>query len=152
SGPAPPVCPQRSRLGGFMRIKLALVAILFCAILSPSGMAGPKSEVLEATAPLEVYDGYLFVVQGSIGQRHGLRFLLDTGQTLSSIDVRIAKQLDIATRQGSVYNIDRPLAVYWGELPELTFAGQTFTAARVLLSDLSYLRANGVPVDGVVGL
>jgi len=137
-----------------MRTSFLSTVILFSSFLAagPTGLARPKAEAVEVTAPLEIYEGYLLVVQGSVGPIHGLRFLLDTGQTLSSIDVRVAKQLDLATHPGTVYNIDRPLPVEWGELPEMTYAGQRFTGARVLLSDLAYLRANGVPVDGVVGL
>jgi hypothetical protein len=101
--------------------------------------------------PMNVVDGYLVVVQGSIGDHHGLKFLLDTGVTTSAIDHKLAERLSLPTRSGQMVNFDKTVQVQWCVLPELVYGPQHAANIKVAVEDLRYLRASGAAVDGVIG-
>lgn len=49
----------------------------------------------EPSIPFKLYRDYLIVVQGSLGGREALNFLIDTGVNPTVIDSRIAKKLGL---------------------------------------------------------
>ena len=100
---------------------------------------------------MNVVGGYLIVVQASIGDRHTLNFLLDTGATTSAIDRSLAERLNLPTRGSRMVSFDKTLQVQWCILPELVFGPERATNLKVVVQDLRYLRASGVAVDGVIG-
>ena len=103
-------------------------------------------------APLEIINGYQLVVEGRIGSLGGLRLLLDTGQTFSWIDRRIAKKLQLATQSTRVFNVDKTMRAESAEIHDLSYAGQSAPSMRVLVGDLRYARSGGAAIDGVIGL
>ena len=101
--------------------------------------------------PMNVMGGYLLVVQGSIGDRHGLKFLLDTGVTTSVIDRKLADRLGLATDSSQMVNFDKTVRVQWCILPEPVYGPERAINTKVVVADLRYLRMSGAPVDGVIG-
>jgi predicted aspartyl protease len=102
--------------------------------------------------PLEVYGGYLLVVEGNIGARHGLKFLLDTGATHTTLDRSLAQAIDAPTRKVKILNGDRVVAIDEITLPELSLGPIQARNLDVTVADLRYLQASGVSVDAIVGL
>ena len=100
---------------------------------------------------MNVVGGYLIVVKGSIGDRHTLNFLLDTGATTSAIDRKLAERLNLATRSSQMVNFDKTLQVQWCMLPELVYGPERASNIKVAVEDLRYLRTSGAAVDGVIG-
>jgi len=98
-----------------------------------------------------VIGGYLLVVEGSIGDRHGLKFLLDTGVTTSVIDRKLADRLGLATDSSQMVNFDKTVRVQWCILPEPVYGPERAINTKVVVADLRYLRMSGAPVDGVIG-
>jgi Aspartyl protease len=134
------------------RIYALLVALVFLSggVASP---AKPKSKPSEASneLPIDLYEGYLIVVRGSIGDLHGLRFLLDTGATTTTIDRKLADKLQLPRRPGQVISFDKSVRVEWSKLPDLDYCPEHFSNVPVVVQDMSYFLATGVHVDGLIG-
>jgi hypothetical protein len=131
----------------FLSLGLAIVVSFGTSIFAKTQELPASSE-----APLEVYSGYLLVVQGSVGPLHGLRFLLDTGQTFSSIDRRFSNRFGTSSHIGKILSIEKTMPAEWVDVEDLNYAGRHVSGVRMMLGDFRYLRANGAPVDGVIGL
>jgi hypothetical protein len=127
-------------------------AVLVAAFLSLGSVhAATKTKQDANELSMNVVDGYLIVVKGSIGDRNGLNFLLDTGATTSAIDGKLAERLNLATRSSSMINFDKTLQVRWCVLPDLVYGPERATNIKVVIQDLRYLRTSGAAVDGVLG-
>src|ERR1700677_793962 len=135
---------------GSRKIRAIVVAavLLLAATLTDAKTEG---KVNANALSMNVVGGYLIVVQASIGDRHTLNFLLDTGATTSAIDRSLAERLNLPTRGSRMVSFDKTLQVQWCILPELVFGPERATNLKVVVQDLRYLRASGVAVDGVIG-
>ena len=69
-----------------------------------SGIEEGDSEV-----PFTMADGYLIVVEARIGERHRVKFALDTGATYSVLRTDLAKGLEHACQSVRVVNLDSVL-------------------------------------------
>lgn len=101
---------------------------------------------------VRIYNRYQIVAEGSVGNVHGLRFLLDTGTTTSSIDRRVAKHLGLAGQRTKVVNFDKVVPVEWGIVSEITLGPEQALQVPVLIEDLHYLHAGPLRIDGIIGL
>jgi hypothetical protein len=133
---------------GRTRVLLAIAWLVFGG-MGAEGKTRGRAGSNELT--MELYDGYLTVVQGSIGDLHGLKFLLDTGATTSAIDRKVAATLGLAGRPGKLINFDKTMRVEWCEVPQLAYGPEHAWNVKVVVEDLRYLRASGIRVDGVIG-
>jgi hypothetical protein len=135
---------------GTRRIRAIVVAAL---LLLAATLADAKTKGrLDTNAlSMNVVGGYLIVVQGSIGDRHTLNFLLDTGATTSAIDRSLAERLNLPTRGSQMVSFDKTVQVQWCILPELVYGPERVTNIKVVVQDLRYLRTSGAVVDGVIG-
>jgi hypothetical protein len=100
---------------------------------------------------MNVVGGYLLVVKGSIGDRHALNFLLDTGATTSVIDRKLAERLNLTTHSSQMVNFDKTVKAQWCVLPELAYGPERAVNVKVVVEDLRYLRTSGATVAGVIG-
>lgn len=128
---------------------LAFLTICFC-VTANKFEAGCATET--GQVPIQVIDGYLVVAEASVAERRGLKFLLDTGSTQTTIDRRLADALNLPRGTGKVMNLDKTIMTYRTVLPSFALGPRVTMNLPVNIGDLSYLRANGVRVDGVVGL
>jgi len=133
--------------GKFRAILLGFSFIVLAAQADANGKGKPDANEL----PLNVVGGYLLVVQGSIGNRHDLNFLLDTGATTSAIDRKLAERLNLPTRSSGMISFDKTVEIQWCVLPELVYGPERAVNTKVVVQDLRYLRAGGAVVDGVIG-
>jgi Aspartyl protease len=135
---------------GSRKIRAILLAVLL-SLGAANSDAKPKAKLDAKALSMNLVDGYLIVVKGSIGDRHDLNFLIDTGATTSAIDTKLAEQLGLATHSSQMVSFDKTLQVQWCILPDLAYGPEHATNLKVALEDLRYLRASGAAVDGVIG-
>src|SRR6516165_6637219 len=129
-------------------VLIALI-LLLSAVMEASEKT--KGQLGTNEMPMEVYDGYLIVVDGSIGNLYGLKFLLDTGATTSAIDRRLADKLELSGRPTKLTNFDKTLRLEWCEVPQLSYGPEHPSNVKVVVEDLRYFRASGIRVDAVIG-
>jgi hypothetical protein len=132
---------------------LSIVLTAF-ALLSQATRASSNADAGSTNnlVPVDIYRGYLIVAPVDIGERLGLRFLLDTGSTNTIIDRRLARQLGLGGQHCKVGNFDRLLTVQCGLLPQITFGPDQARDLPVLIEDLRYLQTGQGSADGILGL
>jgi len=130
---------------------LASMLLLVGALGSTQTEAKTKGKLDANALSMDVVGGYFILVRASIGDRHDLNFLLDTGATTSAVDRKLAERLGLATRASQMVNFDKTLRVEWCILPELAYGPERAANIKVAVEDLRYLRASGAEVDGVIG-
>ena len=135
---------------GAGKIRMILVAVLLFLVGAHSD-AKTRGKLEATELPMKVVGGYLIVIRASVGDRHALNFLLDTGATTSAIDRKLAERLNLATRSSQMVNFDKTLQVQWCVLPELAYGPERAANVKVVVEDLRYLRTSGAAVDGVIG-
>jgi Aspartyl protease len=132
------------------KIRATLVAA-FLSLGTTHADGKTKSKLAANALSMDVVGGYFIVVKASIGDRHDLNFLLDTGATTSAIDRKLAERLNLSTHSSQMVNFDKTLRIQWCVLPELAYGPERAANIKVAIEDLRYLRNSGVAVDGVIG-
>jgi hypothetical protein len=107
----------------------------------------PKSNTIH----MDVYQGYLVVVDANVGQVHGLRFLLDTGATRTTIDRKLAQKLGLGLHPSELISFDKSVRIDCAQVPELSYGPEYFSDVPVVVQDMRYFLAIGLRVDGIIG-
>ena len=103
--------------------------------------------------PIRLYWGYLVIVEGSIGDIQGLKFVVDTGSYPSVVDQKIARNLGLAEQPARVNLANKSVQTRLVVLPSLLLGPVHAKALPALAEDLSFFqKAVGHKVDGIVGL
>src|SRR5882757_4607503 len=93
--------------------------------------SGPGTEL-----PFRISGGYLILVEGAIGTRTHLKFLLDTGASMSVVDSKIADDLKLHREPTQSFNFDRTLAWDQAAIPDVRFGPITATNIVMLVGSL----------------
>jgi len=104
------------------------------------------------TMPFELVSGFLVVVNGEIGNLHGLKFILDTGASHSLIDRKVADTLRLRRRSGKVISFGRRISVEWSDIPELRVGPLRAEAVRIMVVKLAEYSELAEHADGIIGL
>jgi predicted aspartyl protease len=101
--------------------------------------------------PFSVMGGFLIVFQGRIGARSGLRFVLDTGATHSTVNRKLAQEMRVPLHPTQVFDFDRSVPMESGVFPDVEFGPVHVTGVGMLVADFTRLSdfANGV--DAIIG-
>lgn len=104
--------------------------------------------------PFQLYEGYIIVTRGSIGNLARLSFMIDTGCYTSVVDQRVLKKLKLAEiGQEQVASFDRNRITRVYLLPELRLGPIRVSSLPVLSGDFSYVGdALGQGVHAQIGL
>jgi predicted aspartyl protease len=108
---------------------------------------GPGTEL-----PFRISDGYLILVEGAIGTRTHLKFLLDTGASMSVVDSKIADDLKLHREPTQSFNFDRKLAWDQAVIPEVRFGPITAINTVMLVGSLGKYSEFARNVDAIIGL
>lgn len=108
---------------------------------------------LPVKLPIRLYWGYLAIVEGSIGRRQKLSFLIDTGVCPSVVDQKITHNLRLAEQTSRVNLSNKSVQTHLVVLPSLLLGPVRAESLPVLTEDLSFLqKAVGHKVDAIVGM
>jgi predicted aspartyl protease len=111
-----------------------------------------KSSSTGAELPFQLSSGYLIIVEGRIGDLHGLKFLLDTGTTHSILDNRVADKLNLTRHTSHVFNYDRTVRIDSSTIPELQFGPVLATNQELFVGDLRKFSDFARDMDALIGL
>ena len=99
---------------------LACAGLLFPSI-SQADVQNSRPEPVSSNAelPFRLSSGYLIQVEGRIGTKNNLKFILDTGASITIVDQKIADKLNLDRRPAQSFNFDRKLKWDSATLPDL---------------------------------
>ena len=104
-----------------------------------------------ANLPFRLSSGYLIEVDGRIGDQGNLKFLLDTGSTISILDSRVANELRLNRRPADSFGFDRKLHWDRATIPEVEFGQVRACNVEMLVGKLAGYSALAKHVDAVIG-
>jgi predicted aspartyl protease len=122
--------------------------------------SGSTGELCEKTYPLapekelpfRLSDGYLILVEGQIGTQTNLKFVLDTGATITIVDSKIANKLKLKRQPTESFNFDRRLSWEQASFPEIQFGPIKAANIVMLVGHLAEYSEFARNVDAVIGL
>jgi predicted aspartyl protease len=119
---------------------------------SPKQPEPPSHWTPGTELPFRISDGYLILVEGTIGERTHLKFLLDTGASRSIVDSKIADGLKLHREPTQSFNFDRRLAWEQAAIPELRFGPIVAINTVMLVGSLAKYSEFARNVDAIIGL
>ena len=133
---------------------IAFLAILILNVGWAANLrAQPDTPVSRDELPFKLYGGFLIVMEGRIGDRGKLKFVLDTGVTHSVVDRKLADRISGPRRQsGKVLSFDKQISAEWVEVPEIEFGPVHASNFSMMVGDLKYFQSFATQVDAVIGL
>ena len=137
-----------------MRHLLLFAGNAIFGLISISGLNAQEfgKPSVSPTMPFELVSGFLVVVNGEIGNLHGLKFILDTGASHSLIDRKVADTLRLRRRSGKVISFGRRISVEWADIPELRVGPLRGEAVRIMVVKLAEYSELAEHADGIIGL
>jgi predicted aspartyl protease len=129
------------------------VGLLLAAVLTAQASAqDPHGWHPDTSMAFDLVSGFEVVVQAQIGELSGLRFILDTGSSSSSIDRRVADRMGLHRRPGNVFNFDRNLAVEWTDVSDLRIGPIHVAAIPMIVTRLAGISEFTENADGIIGM
>src|SRR6266481_9972806 len=136
-----------------MAMRSTLLSLL-CAVLLLSSVGSAQIE--ESTTrvlPAKLYNGYLVVVQGTIGSLEKRNLAIDTGAYPSIVDRSIAKKLHLLGKNEELRVVDHNINTQGAFVPELSIGPIRAKNFEVVVQDLTSISETfGVRVDALIGL
>lgn len=102
--------------------------------------------------PFRLSNGYLILVDGQIGTHTRLKFILDTGASMSIVSSKIADALNLKRQPAVSFNFDRKLAWEQATVPEVRFGAIEATGIVMLVGDLAKYSEFARNMDAIIGL
>ena len=106
----------------------------------------------DSSISFDLVSGFEVVVQAQIGELDGLRFILDTGSSYSSIDRRVADRMRLHRYPGNVFNFDRNLAVEWADASDVRIGPIHVAAIPMIVTRLAGISDFTENADGIIGM
>ena len=80
--------------------------VLGFLLASPLGAQDFGNTSARSTIHFELLSDFLVVVNGDLGNLHGLKFIVDTGASYTLIDQKVADRLKLQRHPGKITNFD----------------------------------------------
>jgi predicted aspartyl protease len=116
------------------------------------GDTDPLPTVQGVALPFRFSEGYLIMVEGQIGTQTNLKFILDTGATISIVDRRIADKLKLPCHPAESLSFDRKLAWQSTTVPEVQFGQVKTKNIRMLVGHLGEYSEFAKKADAIIGM
>jgi len=134
----------------------SLLVALICGMRSvvfggDASLRTPIPDVRATEIPIKLYQEYLIVVEGRIGNLEHQHLLLDTGTNPSMIDTKVAARLGLQSTVRSLALFNRNVASKSVILPDLQFGPLRRQNLEVMVADFSGIGL-GTRIDAVIGL
>jgi predicted aspartyl protease len=132
-------------------LSLACLSLFLPSSSSASGQ--PRlSENAGSDLPFRLSSGYLIQVEGRIGDQTNLKFILDTGASISMVDQRIAAKLKLDPHTAQSFNFDRNLKWETATVPEVQFGPIRAANVAMLVGDLAHYSEFARKADAIIGI
>jgi len=102
--------------------------------------------------PFRLSSGYLIEVEGRIGTQRDLKFLLDTGASISAVDSRFAEQIKLQRRPAESLSFDRKVAWEVATVPEVQFGQIKAQNIQMLVGHLIEYSDFAKKADAIIGM
>jgi predicted aspartyl protease len=133
-------------------LSLACVSLFFPSALQANDQPRPSENASGRELPFRLVSGYLIQVEGRIGDQTHLKFILDTGATISMVGQRVVEKLKLDESTGQSFNFDRNLQWKTATLPEVQFGPIRARNVSVLVGDLAHYSEFAGKADAIIGL
>jgi predicted aspartyl protease len=133
-------------------LSLACLSLVFPTALQASDQPRPSENASGGQLPFRLVSGYLIQVEGRIGDQTHLKFILDTGATISMVGQRVAEKLKLDAHTAQSFNFDRNLQWETATLPEVQFGPIRAGNVVVLVGDLARYSEFAGKADAVIGM
>jgi predicted aspartyl protease len=137
-------------------VKHCLPCLLGLTFFLPTaGQAKSQSATLEnagSELSFRLSSGYLIEVEGRIGNQTKLKFILDTGASISIIDQKIAEKLNLKMGAGKSLNFDRELKWKTAIIRDVQLGPIRADNVAVLVGDLARYSEFAAKSDAVIGM
>ena len=133
---------------------LTLVCLIFCfaSALQANDRPRPAENASGSALPFRLSSGYLIQVEGRIGDQTHLKFILDTGATISMVDQRIAQKLKLDAHTAKSFNFDRDFKWDTATISEVQFGPIHAANVVVLVGDLARYSEFARKADAIIGM
>jgi predicted aspartyl protease len=133
-------------------LSLVCLGLLFPSTSEAKTQTTSAESVLLGELTFRLSSGYLIQVDGSIGTQSNLKFILDTGATITIVDRKIADKLKLDRRPAESFNFDRRLKWESATLPDLQFGPIHATNITVFIGRLAEYSEFAKNADAVIGM
>ena len=141
------------KIGGLML--LAVMNCTLCVLSFGTDISVPTTRPTRQVAeiPFKVYQGYLIVVEGQIGNLGHQNLLLDTGSNPSMIDSSVSAKLGLQGTARDLAVFNKSVASESIKLPDLQFGPVRRQNLPVMVANLSLIGSRlGTRIDALIGL
>jgi predicted aspartyl protease len=129
------------------------LAFTGAAAAKPKEFPSPAGVVPRSELQVRLYQGYLVVVEGSVGFLEHQNLLVDTGTSPSIVNASIIRALGLTTQPATLEAIDASFAATSAVLPTLEVGPIRVGSIPVMVHDFTSLEQRlGIPIAAVVGL
>jgi predicted aspartyl protease len=125
---------------------------LFLPSSSPAAGQPRPSENAGSDLPFRLSSGYLIQVEGRIGDQTNLKFILDTGASVSIVNQKIAERLKLDAHTAQSFNFDRNLKWKTATVSEVQFGPIRAANVAVLVGDLARYSEFAGKADAIIGM
>jgi hypothetical protein len=131
-----------------------LVALLGLCFFSPCSFSKPAQNPADSQLPFDLRSEFLIVVEGRIGTLTHLKFLLDTGSTISIVSKKLARQSNLRLGPGTTTVTARgsEQTLMSSTLPELQIGSLRIMGHRFFVGEVAAISEFATDVDAVIGL
>ena len=133
-------------------LSLACVCLFFPSVSQAEDQPKPTENGSVSKLPFRLSSGYLIQVEGRIGDQTNLKFILDTGATISMVGQRVAEKLKLDAHTAQSFNFDRNLQWETATLPEVQFGPIRAANVVVLVGDLARYSDFARKADAIIGM
>jgi predicted aspartyl protease len=133
-------------------LSLACVCFFFPSVSQADEQPKPSENASVSKLPFRLSSGYLIQVEGRIGDQTNLKFILDTGASISIVGQRIAQKLKLDAQPAQSFNFDRNLQWESATLPDVQFGPIRAANVAVLVGDLARYSEFAGKADAIIGM
>jgi predicted aspartyl protease len=135
-------------------IEVRVAGPIVRALRQPALIGDDQSRIATHTeVPFKLYGNYTIVARGSVGDRHKLKFLIDTRSSSTVVDGSLARKLRLARSSRKIAVFASVVTTEEVVLPSLQLGSLRATLLPAVVRDLSYFQDSlSAHVDVIVGI
>jgi hypothetical protein len=133
--------------------RFTVLSTMFVLLLFSSRISAQSSISNDSVVPIKLYQGYLIIVQGRLGNLEKRNLVIDTGAYPSIVSRDVAKKLRLSGHREELRVVDHNLNSQTVSVPHLQVGPIQVSDVRVMVQNLGPLSAKfGARIDAVIGL